>query len=133
MKRLSTSNREIPQMAMIVNTRLAATTVLPKRSVKRENSNVSGVSSLGRWATGFIPQAMMPAGITRNTSTNATSRPAVIIQPKSITGRILLTTRDTNATMVVSTVYRQGMNMEATVSRTSWIWGQSGWRQCSSR
>ena len=50
----------------------------------------------------------------------------VIIQPKSMTGRILLTTREVKATIVVITVYRQGLTIDVTVSLTSCRWSASG-------
>ena len=54
-----------------------------------------------------------------NEIANATNIPRVIIQPKSMTGRMLLTTKDAKATAVVSTVYKQGLVIDETVSVTS--------------
>ena len=41
--------------------------------------------------------------------------PSVMIHPKSITGRMSLTTSEQNATMVVIVVKKQGWNMKRTV------------------
>ena len=48
--------------------------------------------------------------------------PAVIIQPKSITGLILLKTNDVKANIVVKAVYRQGSTIFFTVNSIRFIW-----------
>ena len=48
--------------------------------------------------------SIRPAGKTVNDSAKATASPTIIIQPKSITGRISLTNNEPNATMVVMAV-----------------------------
>ena len=53
------------------------------------------------------------------TITMTTAMPMVIIQPKSMTGRIPLTNRDAKATIVVTAVNKQGMNLSLMVLLTS--------------
>ncbi len=48
----------------------------------------------------------------------ATAIPIAIIQPKSIIGRISLTSNEPNATIVVIAVYKQGRLFDFTVSMT---------------
>ena len=61
-------------------------------------------------------------GNSRKDVRKVTPSPRVIIQPKSITGLISLTTSDPNPIMVVSAVYRQGQTMRRTVLDTSSVW-----------
>ena len=61
-------------------------------------------------------------GNSRNEVRKVTPSPRVIIQPKSITGLMSLTTREPNPIMVVSAVYRHGQTMRRTVFATSCAW-----------
>ena len=79
-------------------------TKLPWRSVKRANMLVIAAELSLAVSALPLPNNIMPAGITTKATTRARLIPIVIIQPKSITGRMLLTTSDIKATIVVSTV-----------------------------
>ena len=84
--------------------RAIRSTALPWRSVKLENTAVTEAELSLPPVFLPLPSNIMPAGIIINAITKASEIPMVIIQPKSITGRILLTTKDRKATIVVSTV-----------------------------
>ena len=62
---------------------------------------------------------MRPAGNSVNAIVMTTTMPIVIIHPKSMTGRMPLTIREENATIVVITVKAHGTNLSRTVCVTS--------------
>ena len=83
----------------------------PLRSVNREKTNVNAPELLsgedrliGSALFEILGNNIKPAGINKKDKANAINRPITIIQPKSITGRMPLTTSDINATIVVNTV-----------------------------
>ena len=86
------------------------------------------------WAEteGFGAIIFRNEGKKMNATTNARAMPSVIIHPKSMTGRIPLTTSEQNATMVVTAVKKQGLNMRRTVSRTRSACLASGFSATSS-
>ena len=66
------------------------------------------------------------AGKSRNVNTSETVMPAIIIQPKVITGRISQNRSEPNPAIVVNAAYKQGLIMKRTVSRMSFRFSVSG-------
>ncbi len=94
----------MPQALAIPAINASDSTTPPNFSVKREKCRVK-VAELSPEPLFFaLPSIIIPAGIIINARNNANTMPIVIIQPKSITGRIPLTTKEINATAVVKTV-----------------------------
>ena len=94
---------------------------MPNFSVIPASAAVNGTSCLPGDVI-FLSSEMRMTGNSRKEVRKVTLSPRVIIQPKSITGFISLTTRDPNPIMVVSAVYRQGQTMRRTVLDTSSPW-----------
>ncbi len=101
MKRFSTVRRVMPHSAAARPARVTTSRVTRWRSVKPAKVSVTRRVRSRPWR-GW-PGASRPSrlGNTRKQVTRATPRPRVIIQPKSITGRMSLITRDEKPTMVV--------------------------------
>ncbi len=68
----------------------------------------------------------MIAGNSRNVIKNPEAMPVNIIQPKSITGGIVLVTSEVNATMIVSVVNAQGSIMSLIAAPSLFRWGAAG-------
>ncbi len=66
-----------------------------------------------------FPINISNVGNSRNEVTNVTVKPALIINPKSMTGLIPLTTRELKPMMVVNAVYRHGFTILCVVVLTS--------------
>ena len=73
------------------------------------------------------------AGKSRNVITRERVIPALIIQPKVITGRISQSSSEPNPAIVVSAAYRQGLSIKETASRISFRCSASGLLKWSSR
>ena len=94
---------------------------VPWRSVTSANFRVSANRFSKRVLGCRLSNCIKTVGKIRNVSTRETAMPEAIIQPKLMMGRMLLSSRELKPAMVVSTMNRQGLPMESTVSSTiSW-------------
>ena len=112
--------RQLPQSIRVprASVNLAKTDVKEKRFA----FSACGVS---------LPSNISPAGKSRNVTISETAIPALIIQPKVLTGRISHNSSEPNPAIVVRAAYRHGVSIKRTVSRTSWRCSASGSRFAS--
>ena len=119
MKLFSTVSREIPTPLPMASSTAIPRIALPCRSVRRASAAVSGTCvRLERSALGFS-SSIRTAGNSEKEVTKATARPMLIIQPKSLTGLMLLNTSELKPMMVVRAVYRHGQTILLSVIETS--------------
>jgi hypothetical protein len=126
MKLFSTVSREIPTALRTASNPALTRIAVPYRSVRPASPTVSGTSSrLGSSGLGFFISTKM-AGKSRKEVRNATANPMLIIEPKSLTGLMLLNTSEPKPMMVVRAVYRHGHTIFLIVVETSPSWLSSG-------
>ncbi len=104
MKRFSTVSLDMPRAPRIIASVAISSTSLKYRSIRGGNRAV--ITSVKSRPFRGVPglSNMSPAGNRVKLSTKAAVRLMPMIQPKSITGRMPLTTSEPKATMVVITM-----------------------------
>src|SRR3972149_8100547 len=101
-------------------------TLFPCLSVMRANMAVNLNCASSPLVSDVRSNSTSKLGNNRKDVRKVTVNPIVIIQPKSITGLISLTTSEVNAIMVVNAVYKHGQTILLTISATSSLWDFSG-------
>ena len=92
---------------------------VPCASVNRPKNDVKEKLFAFMTCGASLPSNISPAGKSRNVTISETTIPALIIQPKVLTGRISQSSSEPNPAIVVSAAYRQGVSIKRTVSRIS--------------
>ena len=134
MNRFSTVRRVTPRIEATVTTTKTSITigarVLTTRARRPLTHAVTSRLASGAGPTGH---GTTRAGNSTNVSSKAKATAQTIISPKSMTGRISANIIEAKATMVVSAVNNDGLNLLASVSSISARADASGALTCSSR